>query len=412
MAKRSFLIHNATVIDCTGAEPRHGWSLAVEGQRIAWVGPAADAPDFNPDDTLDATGCTLLPGLINCHAHLCNDGSADFIGRVLNDSIPIATVRGILAAKLTLAAGVTTIRDCGAANGVIVELARAIDWGLIPGPRIKAAGRVITMTGGHCHFFGREADGADEARKATRAELKAGADFIKVMATGGVLTPGLSPQQTALQPDELTAVVREAHNAGKRTACHAIGNAGIKNALRSGVDSIEHGCNLDDEAIELALASNAYLVPTLIAGKSIVDQSPEAGIPDWVTDKARQHAGHHFESFARAAKAGVRIAAGTDAGTPYNPHGDISLELALMVELGFPPMQALIAATRNAAVNLDILHELGTIEVGKLADLTLVDGDPLEEIASLRRVKLVVKDGITHHSRIDSADRHRAVVEI
>jgi imidazolonepropionase-like amidohydrolase len=398
--KPSFLIRNATIIDGTGNEPARDWALAVEGRRIAWMGPSDDAPSFNPEDVVDAGGRTLLPGLINCHTHLCNDGAADFFGQVINDSVPIATLRGLVGAKASLDAGVTTVRDCGAANGVIIELAKAIDLRIVAGPRIKAAGRVITMTGGHCYFFGREVDGRDDVRKATRAEIKGGADFIKVMATGGVLTPGVDPRQTALQPDELDACVQEAHNAGKRTACHAIGNAGIKNALRAGVDSIEHGFYLDDEAIELALKTGAFMVPTLVAVNAVIDHGLEGGIASWVVEKAKAEAGHHVESFKAAVRSGMKIAAGTDAGTPFNPHGDISVELAIMVELGLTPMEAIVSATRGAAENLDTLHEIGTLEVGKLADLIVVDGDPLDDIYALRRPQLVAKDGIIYRNEL------------
>ena len=264
---------------------------------------------------------------------------------------------------------------------------------MIAGPKIKAAGRVITMTGGHGYFIGREADGVDGVRKATRAEIKAGAHFIKAMATGGVLTPGVDPTQTAFQIEELEAVAQEAHKAGRRTACHAIGNAGIKNALRAGIDSIEHGFYLDDEAIELFLKNGAFLVPTLIAVEQIVKNGEARGIPDWVVRKAAAEGEHHQASFKAAVKSGMKIAAGTDAGTPFNPHGDLNLELALMVEYGLDPMQALVAATRNAAENLAILDSVGTIEVGKIADLMMVRGDPLQDITAMQQVVFVAKHG-------------------
>jgi imidazolonepropionase-like amidohydrolase len=320
-------------------------------------------------------------------------GAADLFAQVRNDTIPIATIRGVLNAELTLQAGITTVRDCGAANEIVIELAKAIEARMIPGPKIRASGRVVTMTGGHGHFIGREADGVDEVRKATRAEIKAGAHFIKAMATGGVLTPGVDPTQTAFQVEELEAVAQEAHKAGRRTACHAIGNAGIKNALRAGIDSIEHGFYLDDEAIDLFLEKGAYLVPTLIAVDQIVKNGEARGIPDWVVRKAAAEGEHHEASFRAAAKSGLKIAAGTDAGTPFNPHGDLNLEIVKMVEFGLSPMQALVAATRNAAENLDVLSSVGTVEEGKAADLIMVDGDPLDDITAVQRVTFVAKDG-------------------
>jgi len=393
MADSTYLIRNVNLIDGLGGEPRPGWAVAVEGDRIAWIGPAAQAPAFAPESVVDGGGRSLLPGMINCHVHLCNDGAADLFGQVLNDSIPIATIRSVLNARLTLRAGITTVRDCGAANQIAIEIGKAVDRGLIEGPRVRAAGRVVTMTGGHGHFIGREADGADEVRKAVRAEIKGGANFIKVMATGGVLTPGVDPTQTAFSIEEMKAAVEEAHKAGKPAASHAIGNGGIKNALKAGIDSVEHGFYLDDEAINLALKQESFLVPTLIAVDQIVNNGPSGGIPDWVVRKAAGESGHHRESFVMAVKSGVKIAAGTDAGTPFNPHGDLALELAKMVEFGLPPMLALVAATSNAARLLRMQDQIGSVEKGKVADLILVDGDPLQDIGVMRRPSFVMKSG-------------------
>jgi imidazolonepropionase-like amidohydrolase len=222
------------------------------------------------------------------------------------------------------------------------------------------------------------------------------------MATGGVLTPGVTPTQTALQPDELAEIAREAHNAGRRTACHAIGNEGIKNAIRAGIDSIEHGFYLDDEALELAVNRGTFLVPTLIAVNQIVDHRGIGGTPDWVVDKAESESGHHRESFAAAVRSGMNIAAGTDAGTPFNPHTELPAELQLMVDYGMRPMDAIVAATRNAARNLDLDHDLGTVKVGKLADLIIVEGDPSADIKVIKQVRFVMKEGKVYRSDVDS----------
>ena len=403
MAASAHLIRNVTLIDGLGGEPHADWAVVVEGERIAWIGPSAQAPAFDPHNVIDGKGHSLLPGMINSHVHLCNDGSADLFAQVLNDSVPIATIRSVINARLTLAAGITTVRDCGAASQIAIEISKAVDRGLIEGPRVRAAGRVVTMTGGHGHFIGREADGPDEVRKAVRAEIKGGAHFIKVMATGGVLTPGVDPSETAFQLDELQAAVEEAHKAGRPAASHAIGNGGIKNALRAGIDSVEHGFYLDDEAINLALKNETFLVPTLIAVDQIVNNGAKGGIPDWVVKKAEGESGHHRESFVLAVKSGVRIAAGTDAGTPFNPHGDLALELAKMVEFGLPPMLALLAATSNAARLLRMDDQIGSVEKGKVADLILVPGDPLKDIGAMRRPALVMKSGRVVHNQVGHA---------
>jgi imidazolonepropionase-like amidohydrolase len=400
MAESTYLIRDVTLIDGLGGEPFGDAAVLVDGERIAWVGPAAQAPSVGDGRVVDGRGRSLLPGMINCHAHLCNDGAADLFAQVVNDSVPIATIRAVLNAKLALEAGVTTIRDCGAASQIALEIAKAVDQGLIVGPRVRAAGRVVTMTGGHGHFIGREADGPDEVRKAVRAEIKGGAHFIKVMATGGVLTPGVDPSQTTFQPEELQAAVEEAHKAGRPIASHAIGNRGIKNALRAGIDSIEHGFYLDDEAVNLALQNDAYMVPTLIAVDQIVNNGADGGIPDWVVRKAESEAGHHRESFALAVRSGMRIAAGTDAGTPFNPHGDLGLELARMVEFGLGEMAAIVAATSAAARLLRIDHLVGSVQVGRQADLLLVEGDPLTDITAMRRPALVMKAGTVYRDSV------------
>jgi imidazolonepropionase-like amidohydrolase len=387
------LIRDATVVDGSGAAPHTGWSVLVDGRTIAWAGPTEDAPSVEAESTIDGSGCTLLPGLINAHVHLANDGAPDLFAQVRDDSIPLATLRAARNAHLTLESGVTTVRDCGASSEIAIELGRAVADGLIAGPRVQAAGRVITMTGGHGHFMGREADGPVAVRAAVRTELKSGAEFIKVMATGGVLTPRVDPTHPGLHLDELAAAVDEAHSSGRRVTAHAIGSAGIYNALRAGVDSIEHGYHLDEAGLELAVDRGVILVPTLSAIPAIVGQS-EGTVAGWVLDKAQRELQRSRDGFTSAVKAGVRIAAGTDAGTPFNRHNHMVGELQLMVELGLSPLEAITAGTSGSAENMDLAHKIGTIAVGMIADLLLVDGDASEDIARLQNVALVVKDGV------------------
>jgi imidazolonepropionase-like amidohydrolase len=329
--------------------------------------------------------------------HLCNDGAPDLRRQVEGDKVPLATLPAVRNLVLALRAGITTVRDCGAADGIAIALAQAVADGVIVGPRIVAAGRVITMTGGHGHFMGIESDGADAVSRSVRTEMKGGAHFIKAMATGGVLTPGVESDHGGLNESELRAVARTAHESGRRTASHAIGGKGIKNALRAGIDSIEHGFHLDDEALQLAVDHGTFLVPTLVAIESILDHAQDGVMPDFIVRKARAEAGAHHEAFARALAAGVNIAAGTDAGTPFNHHSDLPRELGLMVRLGMSPGQAIAAATSQAAANLDVGHLVGTVEAGKVADLLLVEGDPTADIGLLTQVAAVMRAGRLVH---------------
>lgn len=389
-------IAGALVFDGKDTLPFGEAIVLVEGERIAWLGPARDAPvGWDRGLVIDGTGQTLLPGLINCHVHLSADPDPRFLPAVaLADSPALATLRAARNARLTLQAGETTVCDMGSTKpGIVIDLAKAIAQGLVPGPRVLAAGSAICMTGGHGWFIGREADGPDEVRKAAREQLKLGADLVNLMATGGVLTPGLEVGGIGLSETEMRAGVEEAHNAGKRTATHAIGTAGVKNALRAGIDSVEHGCLLDDECIELLLKSGAYYVPTLAAVTQIVRNASHGQMADYAVHKARQVYERHCASFKQAAEAGARIAAGTDASTPYNPHGGLALEVELMVENGYTARQALRSATSEAARLLGLADQVGALEVGRQADLLLVAGDALSDVRALNAVRAVVKAG-------------------
>jgi imidazolonepropionase-like amidohydrolase len=394
------LITSVDVFDGTGGPVLHDQSVLVEGDRISWVRPAAQAPEVPGARMVDGTGRTLLPGLFNCHVHLGSDVSESArSGDTLAGSVVASTVYATNNLRETLPTGVTSVRDCGSVEGFAIELRDLVERGVVPGPRVLAAGRVITMTGGHGHFIGRQADGPWGIAAAVRAELKEGADFIKIMSTGGVLTKGVSPLQTALHVEELAAAVAEAHNAGKRITSHAIGGQGVKNAILAGLDSIEHACFMDDEAIQLALDRDTIIVPTLIAVRRIADNGDS--LPAWMYEKVMLEAEASERSFRAAVAAGVTIACGTDAGTPYNAHSELPGELELMVEFGMSPVQALVSATSTGALNFGLADELGTVADGKLADLLLVDGDPTRDISAVRDVVLVVKAGELVHGVLD-----------
>jgi len=371
-------------------------TVLVEDERIVKV---SEGNVTIPNDTqkIPLDGRTLLPGFIDSHVHICVDGSPDPITSALSESQTMTTLKAGNFAKRTLLAGVTSIRDMGGKNGIDLDIREAINSGLIPGPRMLVSGQLICMTGGHGWQLGLEANGADEVRKAAREQIKAGVDIVKLMATGGVMTPAVEPGSEQFTEEELRAGVEEAHKAGKKTATHAMGTKGILNALRAGIDSIEHGVYLDEETVSLMAERDVPLIPTLSALFNIERKGIEAGIPAFAVEKTLKVKPFHLESIRMARKSGVRIAMGTDAGTPFNLHGENLGELKLLVDYGgFSPMEAIEAGTRIAAQVLGMEKELGTIEEGKLADLVLIEGNPLEDIEILLKresIRLIMQGG-------------------
>ncbi len=384
-------LYEGRFLDAGDDAPRHGW-LRVEGGRIV------ERTERAPADAADAAplpGITL-PGLIDAHVHLTLDGGPDPTARLAAESRSEALLAALEHMRAQLEAGVTTVRDLGAPYGIAIDLARAVAAGRLPGPRIVAAGRNVIMTGGHGHFMGVEADGPDAVRGAVRGQLKAGAGAIKLMATGGVLTPGVRAGAEQLTEAELRAGVEEAHKAGRRTATHAQGLAGIKNALRAGIDTVEHGAfdRWDDEAFELFAdrAQPRWLVATLAAPDGIL--AGEGRVPAWVIEKTRPIRDRHRANVAEAFRAGVTLASGTDAGTPLNPHGGLPRELELMHEIGLPLDAVLASTTRHAAAALGLAGEIGTLAPGAAADLVSLDGDPLVEVGAYGRPLAVVAAGV------------------
>ena len=336
-----------------------------------------------PKDTqkIPLDGQTLLPGFIDAHIHICMDGSPDPVAASLSESPTLTTLKAAQSARRTLMAGVTTVRDMGAKDGIDFGLRQAINSGLIPGPRMLISGRLICMTGGHGWQIGLEANGPDEVRKAAREQIKAGADIVKLMATGGVLTPAVEPGSEQFTEEELRAGVEEAHKAGKKTATHAMGTRGILNALKAGIDSIEHGVYLDDETVSIMVKRKTPLIPTISALYNIESKGVEAGIPEYAVQKTIKVKPFHLESIRMAREAGVPVAMGTDAGTPFNMHGENLGEVKLLVDYGgFSPMGAIEAGTRIAARVLGLEKELGTVTEGKIADLVMVEGNPLDNM--------------------------------
>lgn len=355
--------------------PNHG--VLVEGKNVARVAPAGEFTGF-AGRRVDTGGMTLMPGMADCHVHLVYTGSADPHVQMSKQGPAQITLTALENAQAALRGGFTALRDCGGKDYLEFGVRDAIARGVFPGPTIKASGRIICMTGGHGNRIGRVADGCEEVVKAVREQVHAGCDLVKIMATGGVMTPGVSPMDAHYSFDEMKAGVHEAKRFRKSTASHAQGTQGILNAVRAGIDSIEHGIFMDEQCLSEMLAAETYLVPTIAAVRNIVANA-DNGIPAYAVEKARAVEQRHRESIQMYYKAGGRIALGTDAGTPFNLHGDNAMELAYMVEFGMTAVDALIAATSRGH-DLMGMDGHGVVEQGGVADMLLVHGDPTEDI--------------------------------
>jgi imidazolonepropionase-like amidohydrolase len=378
------VIRAVRLIDGTTSGVQRDQAIFVQDGTIARVAPGNEIP--SDADVLDLSSSTVLPGLIDCHVHLVFSASAYPLGDVLIEDDQRLLLRGVGAARQALRAGVTTVRDLGGRGGVTFRLRDAIDAGLIAGPRILAAGSPITITGGHCHFLGLEADGEAGVRVAARSQLKAGANCLKIMATGGRMTPGTNIGRAQYSVQEIGAAVDEAARAHVTVAAHGLGTDGIRNAVQAGVNTIEH-CNwlaadltaAFDEAVASTMAERAIaMVPTLVPmGRAT------PAMREQIVDCMR-----------RARTTGAPIAAGTDAGVSNTPFDSLPRELEILVsDLGLSPVEAIHAATGGAARAIGIAEKVGTLQAGRAADMLVVDGDPSVRITDLRAVRMVIKGG-------------------
>jgi len=348
---------------------------------------------------VDLAGRTLLPGFIDCHVHLSMNADAAPRAIVTPIDQMVAVIHASINALNTLHGGVTTVRDCGAPHGIDFALRRAVEDGLCVTPRLLLSGRALCMTGGHgWHLVGREVDGADALRQAAREQLKAGADNVKLIASGGILTQGTNIGNPQFTVAEMRAAVEEAHSAGKTANAHAHGAEGIKRATSAGVDSVEHCYFIDPEGIEMMLARSTVLVATSAAVRNVVSFGVAAGIPAHIAEKAESAINAHVTGFKAAHAAGVRLAMGTDSGVPFTRHGSNLDELLHLVEMGLSPQEAIRVATLDSARLLKLNDRIGSLDEGKNTDLVVVDGDPLADIAVLRapdKVRRVVLGGKT-----------------
>ncbi len=398
-ASKSVVIHAGHVLDVKTGKLLSDQMLIIEDGKIVSVGDffAAKAP--TNADRIELPNATVLPGLIDAHTHLTSNPTFGYAE--LGISIPREALIGAKNARITLEAGFTTVRNVGANGFTDVALRDSINAGDVPGPRMLVSGPLLGITGGHCdnnllpyeyHAVGDGvADGIAAVQHKVRENIKYGADLIKICATGGVLSKGDDPQASQYTLEEMKAIVADAHRLGRKVAAHAHGAQGILWATEAGVDSIEHGSYIDDAGIAEMKKNGTYLVPTLYLGDWFLENAEKNHVPDFYLAKAKAVMPIARKNIAHAFASGVKVAFGTDAAV--YPHGLNAHEFAVMVKLGLTPLQAIQAATVNAADLLGWPGKVGSLEPGAWADIIAVDGNPLQDVTTLERVKFVMKGG-------------------
>ena len=416
-AQEVTLIHAGKLAAIPGEGVLDDQTIVVRGREIAEVRAGfASEDDFPEADTVsvvDLSEAFVMPGFIDGHVHLTSENNPQGRLQTVEMSDPDRAMWAAQNARVTLMAGFTTVRDVGARGGdAIFALRDAVEKGWVPGPRIYASGSTVSITGGHgdgtqgyrddvAHLLASSAvcDGADDCRRAVREQVRRGADHIKLTATGGVLSNTATGTEKQFFDDEMEAIMDTAHSLGRKVTAHAHGKQGIDEAIRAGVDSIEHGTYLDRESIRLFKSNDVFLVPTILAGVTVAEwaEDPDTFLSPAQRAKASQVGPLMLDMARRAHEGGVRIAFGTDSGV--SKHGDNAREFALMVEAGMTPMEAIRAATVSGAENLGKSTLFGTIEAGKRADIVAVNGDPLADITELEDVDFVMKDGKIYKSQ-------------
>lgn len=407
------------LFDATSDKLRENVVLVVEGERLTRVAAAGEVVIPAGATVIDLSKAWVLPGLIDCHTHLqARADRYDPINEVRLSAFN-GGFNGVVNANKTLQAGFTSVRDVGSSPFFAVDLRKAIDAGEFPGPRVVASGPGISITGGHGDMNGFApnvqnmlypaekdygiADGPEEVRKVVRAQVKYGVDVIKILATGGVLSAGDKPGAEQFTYEELKVAADEAHRAGRKIAAHAHGTEGIKDAVRAGIDSIEHGSLIDAEGIALMKQHGTYLVADIYNDDYILGKAIDFGLPKEMVDKEKTVGKLQRENFAKAVAAGVKIAFGTDAGV--YPHGDNAKQFHYMVKFGMTPAGAIRAATSSAADLIDRSKDVGTLEAGKFADLIAVEGDPLEKVEVLEHVSFVMKGGKVYKDELAASGK-------
>jgi imidazolonepropionase-like amidohydrolase len=404
------LVRAGRLIDGTGSPPVDAATIAIEDGRIREIADEerAIATGGADCDTIDCRDYTVLPGLVDCHVHLVFSARPSALQDILADDRRRLMLRAVHNAQLALRAGVTTVRDCGGKADVVFALRDAIEAGVLPGPRVFAAGPAITITGGHCYFLEGEADSADELRRLARRLAKEGADFFKVMSTGGRMTPGTNVTAAQYTVEELSALVGEARRLGRTVAAHGHGVAGIRNAVTAGVTTIEHctwvsesdsgAVDYQPEVAAQMARQGTYLDATLSPGVASA-ALPESSLTGSRLEVRRMQPAIREAQRAMLA-AGVQLIAGTDAGVANVPLDSMPMELEGIVELlGQSALEAIRAGTHTAARACGREEEFGSIQPGRIADLLVVDGDPSRDITLVRRVEKVLRNGVVEVER-------------
>lgn len=387
------LFKNFNLIDGTGNAVIEDANMVVCDGKIEWIESATDSLG-GEYSIVDLNGSYVMPGMIDCHTHITFPATANPAEMLITSNDVDFTMFAVKNLEKMLKNGVTYIREVGDYKHIGLRLKKHVLDGSIKGPNICSAGQLVTMTGGHGHQVGSIADGVEDVRKAVREQLKHGVDLIKVVSSGGVMTPGVNVNHYQFNVEELQVAVEEAHKAGRKVATHCHSTQGVKNSVIAGVDSIEHATILDEEAIHMMVDKGTYIVPTLVAPYNIVKNGEEAGIPKFAVDKAKEISVSHEQSIRMAYEAGVKIAMGTDVGTPFNVHGPSSAkELELMVGIGMKPMDVIVSATKTASELLGVEQTHGTLQAGKMADFLVLSENPLENIKTIQDLQAVYKNG-------------------
>jgi imidazolonepropionase-like amidohydrolase len=402
---KTTVIHAGHLLDVKTGKMLDNVNVVITGdriERIVVLGAPSGVHQMSTPDTINLPNATLLPGLIDAHTHLTFDPNFGY--QELGVSIPKEALIGAKNARTTLEAGFTTVRNLGAKGYADIALRDAVNEGMVPGPRIIASGPALSITGGHCdenllpyEWHARSdgaADGVEGVQHKTREIIKYGADVIKVCATGGVLSKGDDPRASQYTLEEMKAIVADAHRLGRKVAAHAHGAQGIAWAAEAGVDSIEHGSYIDDNAIKIMKEHGTYLVPTQYLGDWMKENAARIGLPAMYADKMKMVTAAMRQNITKAIQAGVKIALGTDAAV--YPHGLNAHEFAVYVQLGMTPLEAIQTGTVNGADLLGWSDRIGTLEAGKFADIIAVEGDPTKDVTVLQHPVLVMKGGVVY----------------